>query len=360
MPRRLSRLCQRAGDISLELNTLICISNRLIIDAICLELVTVKPRREFMFRRNLGDVSDSEASTEFRFTISEIDMIAIKLQVPDPFFIRRRLFVSAREALCIMLCKMSSTRILYDLSFFFRRSESSISEICSYIRDHLFSRYHKLIRGNITLFASRLPQFNLAIRRKGAHVFDCVGFIDGTNREICRPTISQGFYYSGHKHYHSIKYQSLVTPDGMITHLYGPEPGCRNDQLMFSNSKVRELMLTPSFAGYTLFADQGYAASETLLAPFSTSRRTLSPNEIQFNASMLKARLRVEHGFMRVSQIFAMFQRPSTLRVHQVDVNKYYQLSVLFCNIRTCLDGRNQISDYFLLAPPELDAYLTM
>ncbi len=50
---------------------------------------------------------------------------------------------------------------------------------------------------------------------------NCVGFIDGTNREIARPIDDQNMFYSGHKHVHSIKFQSWITPDGIISHLFG-------------------------------------------------------------------------------------------------------------------------------------------
>ena len=58
------------------------------------------------------------------------------------------------------------------------------------------------------------------------HMVDCIwGFIDGTVRQTCRPTYYQKQNYSGHKRYHGLKFQSVVTPDGMFGHFFGPTNG---------------------------------------------------------------------------------------------------------------------------------------
>ena len=41
---------------------------------------------------------------------------------------------------------------------------------------------------------------------------------------------SVSFFYKGHiKRVYALKYQSIVTPDGLIAHLYGPIEGRRED-----------------------------------------------------------------------------------------------------------------------------------
>ena len=58
------------------------------------------------------------------------------------------------------------------------------------------------------------------------------GFIDGTLRKTARPTYYQKHAYSGHKRCHGLKFQSVVTPDGLIACLWGPMNGNRNDSHM--------------------------------------------------------------------------------------------------------------------------------
>jgi len=64
-------------------------------------------------------------------------------------------------------------------------------------------------------------------------VQNCWGFIDGTARTICRPSINQQEYYSAHKRQHCLKYQSVLCPDGIIVSLHGPYSGRRHDAGMF-------------------------------------------------------------------------------------------------------------------------------
>ena len=45
------------------------------------------------------------------------------------------------------------------------------------------------------------------------------GVIDGTVRPIFRPGRNQRVMYNGHKKWHSIKFQSIATPNGLIANL---------------------------------------------------------------------------------------------------------------------------------------------
>ena len=73
--------------------------------------------------------------------------------------------------------------------------------------------------------------------------------------------------YSGHKCCHGIKFQSVVTPDGLFAHMYGPVSGNRHDSFLLSNSgllnKLQEFM--PDDAPedieavlYSLYGDPAY------------------------------------------------------------------------------------------------------
>ena len=69
------------------------------------------------------------------------------------------------------------------------------------------------------LTAEQLQIYCDAIDAPGNRIY---GFIDGTHRAICRPsTMDQKFFYSGYKKVHSVKFQAIMTPDGLIIHLAG-------------------------------------------------------------------------------------------------------------------------------------------
>ena len=61
-----------------------------------------------------------------------------------------------------------------------------------------------------------LEEFANAIHQKGAAMDNCWGFVDGTVRPISRPGQNQRVLYYGHKRVHVIKFQSVVSPNGLI------------------------------------------------------------------------------------------------------------------------------------------------
>ena len=75
-----------------------------------------------------------------------------------------------------------------------------------------------------------------AICRSGAALENCWGFIDGTVRPVCRPGENQRAIYNGHKRVHSVKFQSVALPNGLVGHLYGPVEGKRHDSGMLVSS----------------------------------------------------------------------------------------------------------------------------
>jgi len=43
------------------------------------------------------------------------------------------------------------------------------------------------------------------------------------------PKENQELYYSGYQKCHAVKYQAVLTPDGLISHLGGPYTGRESD-----------------------------------------------------------------------------------------------------------------------------------
>ena len=67
-----------------------------------------------------------------------------------------------------------------------------------------------------------LKNYTEAVFNKGAALRNWFGFVDGTVRPIPRPDENQRVVYNGHKRVHGLKFQSVVIPNGLIAHLYGP------------------------------------------------------------------------------------------------------------------------------------------
>ena len=106
----------------------------------------------------------------------------------------------------------------------FGRSVSELSLIASEVTDFIFSTHGHLLTdfNQPCLHPDRLQEYADAIHDAGGALENCWGFVDGTVRPICRPGEHQRMMYNGHKRVHAIKFQSVVAPNGLVAHLYGP------------------------------------------------------------------------------------------------------------------------------------------
>lgn len=189
---------------------------------------------------------------------------------------------------------------------------------------------------------------------------NCWGFIDGTARAICRPTVNQQLYYSGHKKMHCVKYQSVLCPDGIIISLKGAYEGRRHDAGMFRDSglyeELEQNMIFPD-KQFLLYGDEGYGLRELLMRPYSIHEVQMDPFRQEFNNRMKVLRVSVEWGFSKVVQYFAFVDFKKNQKLLAQDVEKMYKVAVLLTNCHTCLYG-GETSQYFGVRPPALDVYL--
>ena len=96
--------------------------------------------------------------------------------------------------------------------------------ITNEVMDNIFDTHsHRISQWNHDILSPPLLQeYADAIHAKGAPPENCFGFIDGTVRPIARPDQRQRIVYNGHKRVHSLKFQSVALPNGLIGNMYGP------------------------------------------------------------------------------------------------------------------------------------------
>ena len=106
----------------------------------------------------------------------------------------------------------------------FGRPVPELSMITNTVIDYLYDEHaHRITDwNNAILDTVHLQQYADAIHQHGAALQNCFGFIDGTVRPICRPGQQQRIMYNGHKRIHSIKFQSVTLPNGLIANMFGP------------------------------------------------------------------------------------------------------------------------------------------
>lgn len=115
------------------------------------------------------------------------------------------------------------------------------AHVCSIFYDvvkHLRLRYTDTLNWDPQrLTLDRLREYSRAV--KAADGGDRVwGYIDGTLRKVCRPGEDQQVYYTGYKKHWAFKFQSIVTPDGMISSLNGPYAGPKADWTIWHESNL--------------------------------------------------------------------------------------------------------------------------
>ena len=91
------------------------------------------------------------------------------------------------------------------------------------------------------LSPNNLQIFADAIHDKGAPLENYCGFVDKTVRPIYRPIENQRIVYNGHKKVHTIKFQSLVAPSGLMANLFGPVEGRTQPAIVCSKSTIETL-----------------------------------------------------------------------------------------------------------------------
>ncbi|XP_031338915.1 uncharacterized protein LOC116167616 [Photinus pyralis] len=286
-------------------------------DAILYQLINHEENNNNGVVFNLEEWSDDEAKVHFRFTKNDIrrlvqilglpneirtytrNRISSKLHTKSVFQVDKCFVCIGETALCIMLKRLTYPNRLKDLTVMFGLSPQSPSQIINHMLSHLVAEYGHLLdnlQNNRWLDEGRLQYYAHAVQTKGGAIPNCWGFIDGTTRSICRPTLDQEQYYSGHKRYHCLKYQSVLCPDGIIVSLKGGYPGRRHDAGIFRDSnlydELERVARLENGDVYVLYGDQAYGIMELLLCPYPT-RPNMPLHQQEFNNSMKLLRIAI-------------------------------------------------------------------
>lgn len=314
----------------------------------------VKFREEF----NIEECDNNSFIHYFRFSKDQFAQLLQNFDFPHHVTLKNRAVVKDKELLLILLKRFAYPCRLLDLSIFFKLNISTISYSIDYSTKFLYSKYSNILYFDSERIFQNLERYAERINNKGGSLLNCVGFIDGTVRPICRPTNNQRDYYNGHKRVHSLKYQAIMFPDGIIGHISGPFDGRRHDASIYAlsgiDAEIRPFLHKNGIM-YHIYGDPAYPLSSFIISPFGGSRTTLEQEE--FNKSMSSVRETVEWGFSRVVANFAFLDFKKNLKLEIQDIGHYYPIGVLLTNCYSCLND-NQISIFFNLPSPSLSVYL--
>ena len=192
-----------------------------------------------------------------------------------------------------------------------------------------------------------------------------IGFLDATHHYICQPSKTQAAVYKGRMKANCVKVQTVVTPDGLISCVYGPVSGRPHDIILcdqsgLDNIHLRQLnaaldldVVNPwepdAFAGhpYTIYGDGAFLTYDFIRHPYLKPRQQeLAPQFEAVNTAMASVRSgTVEIGHKLCFTLFQQLgleQRPTAVLspVGQALINAFF-----LTNCFTCLRG-NQIADF--------------
>lgn len=241
---------------------------------------------------------------------------------------------------------------LKDLQSEFGLQYSSLSKLLKHICNFVYKRWKKLLSNvgeNRWLTNEFLREVAVVVQEKGSPLTNCIGFIDGTARSICRPTRMQREVYSGHKRTHCIKFQSKTLPNGIILHLSDPYPGKRHDAFILRDTRILD-QLNRYCSQFCVYGDEGYPLRMQLIRP------NLTEEQHRFNTKMSKLRICVEWSFGKIVQQFAFIDFKKNQKLFLQPVGKFYILAALLTNAHTCFYG-SVTSSYFNIESPNIFDY---
>ena len=329
---------------------------------------------EFGRRPTIKDFNDAECLANFRFRKQELfklaDMLYPRL-LPFLSFansgcviVDNRYTSPYETCLLVLLFRLSYPhRISPDMEKFFGMRKSHISATLITFGESMCC-LSKPYLTNLSIWQQRIPLYSQLIRSK-LGVLDARniwGFLDATIRPTCRPLYYQQTIYTRYKRCHGLKFQSIVTPDGMIASLLGPFSSKTHDARIFRESglfdRLREMMpVGVGEAVYCLYADSAYALSAWIMHGYINPQAN-SP-EADFNVRMSSARIAVEWGYKNVTQLWQFLDFRRQMMVFKTPVAQLYIVAAFLTNLRCCFYG-NQQSDYFGATRMSVEEYLSL
>ncbi|KAG1467919.1 hypothetical protein G6F56_004136 [Rhizopus delemar] len=163
---------------------------------------------------------------------------------------------------------------------------------------------------------------------------------------------------------HGFKFQTMVTPDGITSSLYGPVTGNRHDAQIFTQSMMEKrprllFDLRHQRVGgchHHIYGDAAYANSLVVQRPFS--RVSANEEQLRQNRRISSVRIAVKNEFAHATTLFAYLDFARTLRSMQSPISAYYVVATLLKNIHVCMNGGNQNSKRFGVMPSSLETYM--
>lgn len=305
---------------------------------------------------------------EFRFSMAQMIYLVEALEVPQYFQVKGTHKVRGELAFALLCARLGqSSCVLGQMETKFGWDRTYICRWTNEAMRWLVDTYGHLLEFHVPTVAKHASTWAEAVGRKLGYTNPTenrfILAIDGVFVAMCKPRVFQETVWNGHYHGHGYKFQGLVAPDGICVDLYGPVEGAHHDMYAWRKSRLGQLMdqlpLHQSGEQYFIFGDSAYQGAHAPHLITGIPRRfQLTRQANRFNRRMNQIRVMVEWWFGRMKSMWKGIDYHKKLTVGQSPVGLHILAAGLLTNFRTCLDGRNQISDYFMLHPPPITDYI--
>ena len=176
-----------------------------------------------------------ECDVQFQFTKREIYQLVETFELPEQIRCYNGTVLNSVVALCICLKHFAYPCRYVDVLPRFARPVPHLSMIANMVTDRIFNNLLENL-DQPWLSPQCLKLFADAIHSRGAALENCLGFVDGSVRTICRLGRNQRMVYNGHKRVHALNFHSAVPPHGLIANVYGPVEGRQHDNAVLAMS----------------------------------------------------------------------------------------------------------------------------
>lgn len=315
----------------------------------------------------INDLNESQCIMHFRFRKQHLKVISQelwnRLELKGNYTnieCHNRYRCPFETALLILLYRFSRPRRYRpEMEEFFGMRKSHLSVVVDAMVDSIYDLALPYFTNPI-IFGYKMPYYAEKIYQKCGLLNNLWGFIDGTLRKTARPLYYQKQAYSGHKRCHGLKFQTVVTPDGLIACLWGPMNGNRHDSHMLREScLLQQLQDCMPINGqtYSLYGDPAYPQSIFIFGgfwhPFPGSMEAI------WNRLMSKVREVVEWGYNQIIMNWKYLDFKQSMKIFEVPVSKYFIVGAFLTNIRTTFYN-NQINEYFDCKTMSFHEYLNL
>ncbi|KAF8582037.1 hypothetical protein K439DRAFT_1618613 [Ramaria rubella] len=287
----------------------------------------------------------------------------------DPLITCRGYQAPAIECISLLCARLRTPNDQWSLSTKYVHLQSAISEIMNEMALFVDYTWRHLLDWDDKGVVSPecLQTYADSFHAFGAPSHSLFGFIGCTIWQTCRPGMFQELAYTGYKKHHEMKFQGIVTPNGLMVHLAGPFCAPQNDCGVLHESKLVDKLPqhaiqlgsqegdAPEQLFFQVYGDSAYGISPVILSPYSHVRE-LTDKEHAWNETMGGVWILVEHGFSLVLQDWPFLQAFWKQKIYGNACGLLYHVAILLTNAHSCFVP-NQTAVRYRCDPPMVHEY---